>query len=732
MISIKAINKNTVRFFSDCHRESMLTRYHILKENITSEGFWQNNIFSTENITITQNRDEFIIADGSKCIKIHMEERNRGYKITIYLDDKERIFGLGDSERDKLMVRGIIRTLHVANVSSYGPIPYIMSSNGWGFLLNTTYDSCFDIDSEQKNEINIIVKKGRLDFYFFTAGTMKEVLGAYTSVSGKPVMLPAFAYGLTYVENEQIDARSLLWDCKRMRESGIACDTIGLEPSWMETFYDYSTNKSWSKERFYLPAWMPQEDSGKFTFFYPLRQMGFKMSLWLCNDYDLFYKEEEEEVTVDNRCDEFAGEFRDPHLSHKVMLDKITVQGEAYFEHLKKFVDNGASCFKLDGAKQVLEHPDRLWACKFKDEEAHNAYPVVLAKQLSEGFSEYTGRRAFIYSAGAYAGIQQYVATWAGDTGGGENTVLSALNYAMCGHTNASCDLEISEPASIHYGFLLTWAQIFNWSQWREPWFMKKECEDMICEYSMLRSSLFPYIYTMAHKAAVTGIPVVRPLALAFEDTDKFDETKNLYMLGDDLLVGVFNMHFDLPEGIWVDYFTNKEYSGEIDYEIPQGKGGAIFVRKGTVIVTMKPQNYILEKAHEHIVEIFPGGMCECNLYEDDMYTYDYVNGGYAETRLEVSELQNNCIHLTINKRTGGFEGRPDNGHNELTNAIPEIRGMEEARDMLVHMHGYEIVKVSLNGEEVHFDKDCFVVTAAKREERLIYEIELAACTERA
>ena len=296
----------------------------------------------------------------------------------------------------------------------------------------------------------------------------------------------------------------------------------------------------------------------------------------------------------------------------------------------------------------------------------------------------------------------------------------------MCGHTNASCDLEICEPTSIHYGFLITWSQLLNWAQWRDPWFMKKECEDMIREYSLLRSSLFPYIYTMAHKAAVTGIPVVRPIALEFEDTDRFDNTKNLYMLGDNLLIGVFNMHFNLPDGVWVDYFTGKEYSGEFDYEVPQGKGGAIFVRKGTVIVTMKPQNYILEKEHDHIIDVFPGEKCEFTFYEDDMYTYDYKNGEFAETRIGVSETENNKLALTINKRIGSFKGRPDNGHNDLENSIPEIKGIREVRDMTVRINGYEIVRVLLNGEEVNFDNNSFIVEAHKHKNgNLIYEITL-------
>lgn len=98
-------------------------------------------------------------------------------------------------------------------------------------------------------------------------------------------MLPEFAYGLTLVQNEATDARSLLDDIRRMRDLDIPCDTMGLEPSWMETFYDYTVYKKWNKKRFELPSWYEENSAQKFTFFYPMREMGMKLSLWLCNDY---------------------------------------------------------------------------------------------------------------------------------------------------------------------------------------------------------------------------------------------------------------------------------------------------------------------------------------------------------------------------------------------------------------------------------------------------------------
>ncbi len=174
--------------------------------------------------------------------------------------------------------------------------------------------------------------------------------------------------------------RSLLWDTRTMRDRDISCDTMGLEPSWMSPNYDASVEKEWNKDLFYLPHWLPANQSGKGTFFYGLREMGMNLSLWLCENYDLLW-EEEGKVFQEKRANYTGAEIIDDNFAFSTFIDTITKHGEPWFEHLKKFVDNGAAAFKLDGSTQVICHPDRLRGGQFTDDEVHNEYPVILAKQ---------------------------------------------------------------------------------------------------------------------------------------------------------------------------------------------------------------------------------------------------------------------------------------------------------------------------------------------------------------
>lgn len=715
----KHVKEGIFRMFAGSEKTGMLSRYGIIREGAESYLCDGKQVASGAYIFDAED-GRLTVSGGKRVVDVQAEVVGKGFEIRIPLNAKDRLFGLGDSARGNVMRRGTTARMFIRNVVGYGPMPYLMSSEGWAIFVNCTYDHTFDMGESNPDELKITAKKGTLDFYMIMADSMKKMLDLYTDLTGKPMILPKFAYGYTYVHNEQTDARSLLWDTRTMRDRDIACDTMGLEPSWMTVRYDYSTEKAWNKDRFYLPHWLPDNQSGKDTFFYGLREMGMKLSLWLCEDYDLLW-EEEGQVLRDERSDYTGAEIIDDNFEFSTFVDKITKHGEPWFEHLKKFIDNGASAFKLDGATQVIAHPDRLWGGQFTDDEVHNIYPVVLAKQMKEGFQKYTDRRAFLNTAGAYAGTQQYAATWAGDTGGGPKTLLSIFNYSMCGHSNTSCDMNVNNPLALHYGFLMPWTQQNGWATWNYPWFLRPEKEEMIRFYSKLRSSLIPHIYSAAHVAARTGLPILRPLPLMYEDTDRFDEVQNMYMLGDNLLVGAFDMHFDLPDGEWMDYFTGKVYSGHVDYDLPEDRGGALFVKKGSVLVTMVPQKYILEKEHDYRIDVYPGGAASYTLYEDDGYTYDYQLDKVATTDIYLSEGDESGFEVMVKMRQGDFGGRPDNGHDHDRNSIPKIEGMKPVRDMTVVLHVPEVKAVCMNGESVcfaHTDKGIEVVLPAALHEK--------------
>ena len=215
----------------------------------------------------------------------------QGFELSFELSPDERLYGFGDESRDQIQKRGHKNRMVVMNVSSYVPIPFVMSDHGWGVFLNTTMYHSFDAGATVSNRLSFSADNGIIDYFLITGKSMPEILDKYTDITGKPTLLPKWGYGLTFICDErEVRARDVLYEAYEFRRQEIPCDVIGLEPGWMEKYYDFSLEKEWSKERFDIPFWLKGRDYG--TFDIALKNMNFKLSLWLCCDYDLSEYEE--------------------------------------------------------------------------------------------------------------------------------------------------------------------------------------------------------------------------------------------------------------------------------------------------------------------------------------------------------------------------------------------------------------------------------------------------------
>jgi alpha-glucosidase (family GH31 glycosyl hydrolase) len=316
----------------------------------------------------------------------------------------------------------------------------------------------------------------------------------------------------------------------------------------------------------------------------------------------------------------------------------------------------------MDGANQVNLHPDRKWRNGMSDAEMHNLYPVLLGKQMHHGFREHTGgRRAMIYTAAGYAGIQQYAATWAGDTGGADGPLISLLNHGLSGHANVSCDMEVWHPQGIHFGFLQPWSQVLSWHQYNQPWFLTENLREMFAFYARLRYRLLPYIYSAAHTAARTGLPIMRPMPQVAPDDPRSDDLLTQYMLGDAFLTAAFTPTVHLPAGRWIDYWSGAVLEGPADIEAdwPADRGGPLFVRAGAIIPMWKEMDFVGRETPEVItLDIYPHGDSRFTLYEDDGVTFACEQGEIAITDISCAATPER-ITVRIGPRRGIYADMP-------------------------------------------------------------------------
>jgi len=677
--------------------ESALNRYGILTAAFPEVAFELTeaggvHTLATKQAKLTVSRKDGAVtlsaADGKPLIQhaAPVYQTGGGYDLRFPLAKDERLYGLGDVSRENIMRRGNAYEFWILNVKAYMPIPVVLSNRGWGLLMNTTWRNTIDVGKSDPERMICTARRSDLDYYLFCGPDYRSLLDTYTSLSGRPALLPIWGYGLTYVSNENIDAFHMMNEALTFRRERLPCDVIGLEPGWMSKHYDFSTEKAWHPQRFPIPYWAPK---GPHTFFGALKRKGFKLSLWLCCDYDLGVFEEQQLAAgkalaaakpVAGAAVDVQQGFVDERLSKPAKTKSKTAAKpetpqtlEPWFEHLKKFVDQGASAFKLDGSAQVIEHPTRKWGNGMSDEEMHNLYPVIYAKQMARGFEEHTQRRSMVYSAGGYTGVQRYVATLAGDTGGGPKPLASMLNLAFSGHSNHSCDMTVTDVEGLHFGFLQTWAQQNNWDYWYQPWYLEDEHTAAYRQYGQLRYRLLPYLYSTAAEAALTGYPVMRAMPMVYPEDPAWDAVLSQYMLGDFLLVSAFAKQVRLPPGEWIDFWSGKRTRGPatLPVEITPTRGGALMVQSGAILPTWPPCDHV-EKGWSPEVGllVYPAARSTFTLYEDDGSSLGYRQGRFARTRL-TCETAGKTVKLTVGGREGRFDGMPDTRQVTATVHLP-------------------------------------------------------------
>lgn len=576
--------------------------------------------------------------------------------ISIGLDEGERFYGGGSTSREHIQHRGELLRMWTTYQHTEIPMPFMMSSKGWGIFNNTTRKNFFDVGSHDPERLNIYNTFDEADFYIFIGGSMPEVLDYYTQVTGRTYVLPKWAYGLCFGPNMMENQFDILTDAVLFRQAGVPCDLLWLEPQWMEKRYDFSTNKKWNYEKFSPePYWIKDVYPKKLherLFIGKLRSMGFHLGLWLCAEYDHSITEEDAIALREGRP-----------VSGK----------EHWMDHLKNFLDYGVEGFKFDPARTIDEHTYRSYYNGRTDKEMHNLNQVLLPKQMYQMSREHLGRRTWHHYTAGWSGTQHWSASTSGDNGGGKTALFDQLNLGMSGYMNTSCDVMSVEKSlemqSLHFGLFLPWVQINSWFSLMHPFYYSEKEQAVYKDYVKLRYSLIPYIYSAALEGALTGMPIVRSMPLMFPEDRNTDDMVYQYMFGHNFCVGIFSDEIYLPKGVWTDAWTGvKIVSGgeTIKHSYPENRAGLLFIREGAIIPCQPDVQYIgTEPIKRFIIKIFPHGESEYTMYEDDGQSYEYEKGAIASTKFSCKE-SGKGVEFTIHPVEGRFKGIPENRDYEL------------------------------------------------------------------
>ena len=206
--------------------------------------------------------------------------------------------------------------------------------------------------------------------------------------------------------------------------------------------------------------------------------------------------------------------------------------------------------------------------------EIHNVYGHFMGKATFDGYKKHTGKRPFIITRAAYAGTQKYACVWTGDNQSLwshlQMLIPQLCNLGMSGFSLCGTDIG-GFGADTTPELMSRWIEAAMFSPFfrnhsakgtrrQEPWMLGEQVVDIYRKYVSLRYQFLPYIYDLFYQGEKTGLPVMRPLVLHYEDDENTKNLNNEFLVGENILVapvveqGATRRMIYLPKGTWYDF----------------------------------------------------------------------------------------------------------------------------------------------------------------------------------
>ena len=341
-----------------------------------------------------------------------------------------------------------------------------------------------------------------------------------------------------------------------------------------------------------------------------------------------------------------------------------------YQEKLEGLLDMGVDCFKTDFGERI---PTNVVYHDGSDpQKMHNFYTYLYNQAVYDVLEKKRGKEeAVLFARSATAGGQKFPVHWGGDCWSDyesmEESLRGGLSLTSSGFGYWSHDIGGFESQSTPdvykrwaaFGLLSTHSRLHGSTSYRVPWVYDEEAVDVVRFFTRLKLDLLPYLYSGGVKTSLTGIPLMRSMALEFEDDRNCSYLDKQYMLGDNLLVAlVFNeegiAEYYLPEGHWTNYLTGEETEGGKWIKEEHGYCSIpLWVREKSVIPTA-PE---IKRAEEGFTENL-----EWRVYLTEGRAEGIVWDKDREAQHLIVEREGNKVRVQY--RTEGDEDGKENGTN--------------------------------------------------------------------
>lgn len=480
------------------------------------------------------------------------------------LEPDEKIFGCGESftqfdKRGQKVVLWTDDANGVQNETMYKPIPFYMSSRGYGVFMHTSSPITVDFGKYDTSANKMMIGDDEVDLFIFI-GEPKDILDEYTDLTGKAAMPPLWSFGLWMSRITYFSEKEGREVAKNLRQYKIPSDVIHFDTGWFDV--DWRNNYEFASKRFDDPVKMMAD----------MKKDGFNVCLWQLPYFTpkntLFNEIVDNNLVVKDKKGNLPYE--------DAVLDFSNPEAVKWYQaKLKNLFDKGVAVFKVDFGEAApaegIYHSGRTGFYE------HNLYPLRYNKAVAEVTQKEKGY-TLIWARSTWAGSQRYPLHWGGDAAT-TNSAMSAtlrggLSLGLSGFSFWSHDLGgfvTKSPENLYrrwapFGMLTSHVRSHGEPP-TEPWLYSSDFLEGFRKADNMRYELMPYIYAQAKESSEKGLPMLRALFVEFPNDPGSWLVDNEYLFGSDLLVAplfeeITERDVYLPAGTWIDYQTKKVYQG--------------------------------------------------------------------------------------------------------------------------------------------------------------------------
>nr|MBN1229293.1 DUF5110 domain-containing protein [Anaerolineae bacterium] len=580
----------------------------------------------------------------------------------------------------------------------YMSIPFLVAlkeSITLGLFFDNPYRTWLELGTQNAGEVSYRATGGEFRLYLMS-GTPREVMTAYTDLTGRTALPPLWALGFHQSRWSYYPDSRVQEIAHEFRTRHIPCDVIHFDIHYMDGYRCFT----WDKQHFPDPISMLDE----------LHGMGFKAlsmidpGIKVDPGYHVYDQGIERGAFISYPDGvPFTGpvwpgdchfpDFSDPEVREwwgGLYRDLLETGVDAFWNDMNEIA-------LITGSPHPTWVPDIVRHSRegqgAAHAEIHNQYALLMTRASRDGMRRLQpDKRPVLLTRSGWAGIQRHAMHWTGDNRSTWDhlhlSIQMVLNLGWSGVPITGPDVGgfAGGPSPELY---TRWMQVGAFTPFlrvhsmisspdQEPWAFGPETESICRDYIALRYRLLPYIYTAIWQSVRSGMPVARAMSFAFPEDKDTHSLDTQYLFGDSILVapileeGAVRREVYIPAGCWIDFWEDRTYEGPIRIAVDALLDRLpLFIRGGAVIPMWPVQQYVGERTIDTLtLHCYPSPSTHTStLYEDDGISVDHTDESAHRVSLFETSRSDTSVRISRSVAAGAFEP----GYRQITLIIHSL-----------------------------------------------------------